>query len=110
MGKEYWNALLRQVQLRRNDPVENVGAPTFKVTLEGNYLLNTRTAWYLQQLTNDAFSGKLSKRSKKYSNPFSRFGSETQLGEVRIARGDVRDGVLGLIVFNEEMLHPSVLR
>jgi hypothetical protein len=25
----------------------NVGAPTFKVTLEGNYLLNTRTAWYL---------------------------------------------------------------
>src|SRR5260370_41624132 len=38
-----------------------------------------------------------------------RFGSETQFRKVRVAVGEIRDSVLGFIVFDEEMLDAGVL-
>jgi len=39
---------------------------------------------------------------------FSRFGSETQFRKVRVAVGEIRDSVLGFIVFDEEMIDAGV--
>jgi hypothetical protein len=45
LGKRYWDDFhgLSEGSRERKER-ENVGAPTFKVTLEGNYSLNTGTA------------------------------------------------------------------
>jgi len=44
VGERYWDDLrILPEEIEERESGENVGAPTFKVTLEGNYFQNTGT-------------------------------------------------------------------